>query len=262
MVRLSRTSTLGGTVEPDGPWAAPVRPPVLLPWLRRSVGARLPSPPRAEGWCRTRWRGATWALALQATHGLEGAAWTVRRWLHALGWVGKRATLGAKEDEPPRVERVARRRCQAEPWPAPAVLVGAAARARPVWPKVGAAWRPQGTQEARRTPGKNAQPSLAGGRTLAPGALLQGFGPRQTPALFRALLGLLERTSPEPWVTRLFVGVEPSGRQQAKAVEPGLASPPRLTGLGLPTSGPRAHPMERAGGDGHDKGTRNHKRQR
>ena len=41
-----------------------------------------------------------------------------------------------------------------------------------------------------------------------------------------------------------------------------MASHPRLTLLWLPTSCPRANPIERAFGDVHDTCTRNHKRQR
>jgi transposase len=92
-VRLYRAGQLGLTVDADGHLGAPVRTTVLLPWMRRSLSALLTSPPRTYGWCRTRWSGATLAAQLQAKHGLDVSAWTVRRWLHELGWVGKRATL-------------------------------------------------------------------------------------------------------------------------------------------------------------------------
>lgn len=49
---------------------------------------------------------------------------------------------------------------------------------------------------------------------------------------------------------------------QAKAVEPWLAAPPRVTLLFLPTDCPDANPIERAFGDGHDCCTRNHQRKR
>jgi hypothetical protein len=48
------------------------------------------------------------ALELQARRGLGVAGETVRRWLHELGWVGKRAKLRAKDDAPQRVEKLAR----------------------------------------------------------------------------------------------------------------------------------------------------------
>jgi hypothetical protein len=39
----------------------------------------------------------------------------MRRWLHELGWVWKRRTLVANDDEPPRVTRLARMRWVCEP---------------------------------------------------------------------------------------------------------------------------------------------------
>jgi hypothetical protein len=45
----------------------------------------------------------------------------VRRWLHALGWVWKRATLIAQDTNPGRAERLARSRWvweHLQPWAA------------------------------------------------------------------------------------------------------------------------------------------------
>jgi transposase len=39
-------------------------------------------------------------MTLQAKHGIEVSAETVHRWLHEIGWVWKRATLVAKDDDP------------------------------------------------------------------------------------------------------------------------------------------------------------------
>ena len=86
----------------------PVRTTVLVPTLRRSLLALLKAPPQAYGWCRTRWSCATLALTLQTNRGLTVSAETMRRWLHEVGWVWKRATLVAKDDDPQRVERLAR----------------------------------------------------------------------------------------------------------------------------------------------------------
>jgi hypothetical protein len=63
-------------------------------------------------------------------------------------------------------------------------------------------------------------------------------------------------------MTRSSVVVENDWIHKAQAVEQWLASHPRFVWLWLPTSCPRAHPSERAFGDVHDKGTRNHKRKR
>jgi DDE superfamily endonuclease len=58
------------------------------------------------------------------------------------------------------------------------------------------------------------------------------------------------------------VVVDNSKIHQAKAVEGWLAAHPRVTLLLLPTYCPRAKPIERAFGDGHDCCTRNHQRNR
>jgi hypothetical protein len=60
---------------------------VLMPWPMSSLSAILKAAPRTYGWCRTRWSGATLAATLQAKHGIEVSAETVRRWLHEMGWV-------------------------------------------------------------------------------------------------------------------------------------------------------------------------------
>ena len=52
-----------------------------------------------------RWSCATLAATLQAKHGIEVSAETVRRWLQESGWVWKRATLVAQDDDPHRIER-------------------------------------------------------------------------------------------------------------------------------------------------------------
>ena len=85
------------SVDPDGHVTAPVRRTGLRPGLRRSLGARLKAAPHADGWCRPRWSGAALAVALKTTHGIDVSAWPVRRWLHEMEGVWKRATLVATE---------------------------------------------------------------------------------------------------------------------------------------------------------------------
>ena len=147
IVRLYHAAQLGFTVDEDGLLAAPVRTTVLMPWIKRTVDALLKASPQAFGWCRTRWSCATLACELQAKHRLEVSAGTVRRWLHESGWVWKRAKLVAKDNDPQRVERLARIRWQMEPLQAHARFGLADALAIPLWPKVGAAWMPRGSPE-------------------------------------------------------------------------------------------------------------------
>lgn len=262
LVRAYHAGTLGLTCDQDGRLSVPVRTTVLMPWLRRSLGALLKAAPRAYGWCRTRWSCATLAAELQTKHGIAVSGETVRRWLHELGWVWKRAKLIAKDDDPQRVERLARIRFHYERLGARDVLIFADELDIHLLPKVGAAWMPKGTQELVMTPGINEQHYLAGALHLTTGTLLHCCGPRKHNGLFRDLLTLLDRTYPAPWVTRIYVVVDNYSIHKAKAVEQWLASHARFTLLFVPTYCPRANPIERAFGDVHDKCTRNHKRKR
>jgi len=186
----------------------------------------------------------------------------VRRWLHEIGWVWKRAKLGAKDNDPHRIERLARIRFHIETLQAHEVLVFADELDIHLLPKVGAAWMRQGTQEEIMTPGKNEKHYLAGALHLATGQIVSCLGPRKNNGLFRALLSLLDATSPARQITRIYIVVDNYCLHKAKAVEQWWASHPRFELLWLPTYCPRANPIERAFGDVHDKCTRNHKRKR
>lgn len=262
IVRAYRTGSLGIRVDEAGQLSIAVQTSVLMPWLTRSLGAILKGAPRAYGWCRTRWSCATLAATLQAKHGITVSAETVRRWLHEMGWVWKRAKLVAKDDDPHRIERLARIRFQSEHLQAHERMVFADELDIHLLPKVGAAWMPQGTQEEVMTPGKNEKHYLAGALHLATGKVLYCLGPRKNNGLFRELLTLLDTTYPAPGVTRIYVVVDNDCIHKAKAVEQWLATHPRFTLLWLPTYCPRANPIERAFGDVHDKCTRNHTRKR
>ena len=186
----------------------------------------------------------------------------MRRWLHEIGWVWKRAKLAAKDDDPQRVERLAWIRWHAEQLQAHEVMVFADELDIHLLPKVGAAWMLQGTQEEIMTPGTNEKYYLAGALNLATGQLLHCLGPRKNNGLFRDLLTLLDRTYPAAQITRISIVVDNYCIHKAKAVQQWLVSHPRFELLWLPTYCPRANPIERAFGDVHDKCTRNHKRKR
>src|SRR5918997_2054443 len=261
-VQAYRVGTL--CLEPDdqGRLVPPVRTTVLVPTLRRSLLASLKAPPRAYGWCRTRWSCATLALTLQAKRGLTVSAETMRRWLHEIGWVWKRAKLVAKDDDPQRVNRLAHIRWVFERLKCDEAMVFADELDIHLLPKVGCAWMPKGTQLAVMTPGQNQKHYLAGALDLATGTLLHCLGARKTNQLFRDLLGTLEANYPTERYTRIYVVVDNYKIHQAKAVERWLAAHPRVTLLLLPTYCPRANPIERAFGDVHDCCTRNHRRKR
>ena len=78
-VRAYQAGTLGVEHDEQGQLLPPVRTTALAPTLRRSLLALLKAPPRAYGWCRTRWSCATLALTLEAKRGIKVSAETVRR---------------------------------------------------------------------------------------------------------------------------------------------------------------------------------------
>jgi Homeodomain-like domain len=61
-MRAYQAGTLGWEHDAQGRLAPPAHTTVRLPTLRRSLLALLKAPPRAYGWCRTRWSCATLAL--------------------------------------------------------------------------------------------------------------------------------------------------------------------------------------------------------
>jgi hypothetical protein len=179
---------------------------------------------------------------LQAKHGIEVSAETVCRWLHEIGWVWQRAQRVAKDD-PHRLERLARMRCAHDNLQAHAVMVFADELDSHLLPKVGAAWRLQGTQEESMTPGKNEKYYLAGALHLATGQVLYCFGPRKNNGLLRVLLPLLDHPYPAQQITRIYMVVDHYRIHKAKAVEQWVASHPRFELLWLPPYCPRANPL-------------------
>jgi transposase len=184
IVRLYHAGTWGLSVDPHGQVTAPVRTTTLRPWLRRSLVALLKAAPHTYGWWRTRWRGTTLAVKFKTTHGMGVSAWTVRRWLHEMDWVWKRAKRFATDDDPQRIERLARLRFHAEQVQAHEVMVFADELDIHLWPKIGAAWRPKGSQLEVMIPGQNAKHDLAGALHLATSESFHGHSARQTKALF------------------------------------------------------------------------------
>jgi putative transposase len=195
-VRAYQEGPLGWEHDTQGRLIPPVRTTGLLPTLRRSLVALLKASPRADGWCRPRWSCATLALTLQTKRGIPVSAETMRRWVHEVGGVGKRAKRVANDDDPHRGERLARIRFvyeQLRLWEAMGFADDLDIH---LLPKVGYAWMPNGTQLAVMTPGTNEKHYIAGALDLATGTRHHGVGARKTNALFRDLLGILEARYP------------------------------------------------------------------
>jgi putative transposase len=187
-VRAYRAGTLGLESDDQGRLLPPVHTTVVVPTVRRSLVALLKAPPRAYGWCRTRWSCATLALTLQTKRGMTVSAETMRRWLHEVGWVWKRAKLVAKDDDPHRIGRLGSIRYRVEQLRRCEALVFADELDIHLLPKVGCTWMPKGSQVEVMTPGQNEKHYLAGALDLTTGTLHYALGPRKTNALFRDLL--------------------------------------------------------------------------
>ena len=234
----------------------------LTPSVRRSLLALLTKIPAVYGWGRTRWSCATLAVQLHLQRGIVVSASTMRRWLQALGWVWKRAQMVARDDDPQRVEKLARIRSVLETLGKRAVVLFADELDIHLLPKVGYQWMPQGMRVKLVTPGQNQKYYLAGALEPQSGRLIYCTSPRKTNALFRALLDRLEWLYPPTQFAKVYVVVDNYGIHKAKAVERWLAAHPRFELLFLPTYCPQANPIERVFGDVHDKCTRNHRRTR
>jgi transposase len=264
VVKAYRAGQWAGLAEAaESGQAGPVRRVTgLAPTLRRSVLAVLHSVPRLCGWCRTRWSCATIALELQARRGIVVSGETVRRWLPELGWEWKRAKLRAKDDDPQRVEKLARIRYAFEQLRTGVVLFFADELDISLLAKVGYQWMPKGEQVEVMTPGTNEKRHLAGALNITTGTIAHCVWYRKPTGLFLDLLQTLDRTYPARTFFHLQVVVDNAKIHQAAAVRKWLAAHPRFELLYLPTYCPQANPIERAFGDVHDKCTRNHTRKR
>ena len=186
----------------------------------------------------------------------------MRRWLHALDWEWKRAKLVAKDNDPQRVEKLARIRLAFEQLRAGAALFFADELDINLLPKVGYQWMPKGEQVAVMTPGTNEKRHVAGALELTTGTIPHWVWYRKQTGLFLDLLETLDRTYPAPLFSHLTVVADNAKIPHAQKVQKWRAAHPRFELLYLPTHCPRANPIERAFGDVHDKSTRNHTRKR
>lgn len=261
-VKAYRNGTLGLEWDAAGSVAAPVRTTVLLPWLRRSILALLKKPPSVYGWCRTRWSCQALAAQLKASRGIDASAETMRRWLHEIDWAWKRPKPIARDDDPERIDRLAKIRFAFEHLGQRAVMVFADELDIHLLSKIGYEWMPRGEQREVATPGKNEKRYLAGALDLRTGRMLHCVWWRKVNGLFIDLLRLLDATYPLASYDQIYVVVDNYGIHKAQAVVRWLAEHPRFEVLFLPTYCPRANPIERAFGDVHDKCTRNHRRKR
>lgn len=262
IVRAYRRGSLGLDWGEAGSLGPPIRTTVLLAWLRRSILALLKKPPSYFGWCRTRWSCQALAAQLKAQRGVEASAETMRRWLHELDWVWKRAKLTAKDDDPQRVDRLAKIRYAFESLGKRAAMIFTDELDIALLAKVGYQWMPKGTQVEIPTPGTNQKNYMAGALDIVTGAIHHCVWFRKQTGLYLELLNLLDGAYPSATFDVVFVVADNAKIHHAEVVATWLQLHPRFQILYLPTYCPRANPIERAFGDVHDNCTRNHRRKR
>lgn len=261
-VEAYRDGTLSLELDEAGTLGSPVRTRVLSAWLRRALLSLLKKSPQVFGWCRTRWSCALLATQLQARHGLEVSAETMRRWIHEVGWVWKRPKLIARDDDPQRCEKLARIRYIFENLGRNAAFLFADELDIALLAKIGAQWMPKGEQFEIPTPGVNQKNYLAGALDLRTGLMTYCVWWSKRAGLFLDLLKLLDGAYPAARFTHLYIVVDNARIHHAAVVKQWLEQHPRFELLYLPVYCPRANPIERAFGDVHDNCTRNHKRKR
>ena len=166
------------------------------------------------------------------------SAETLRHWLHELGWQWKRAKVTAKDDDPERVEKLARIRLAFEQLRAGGALFFADELDINLLPKVGYQWMPKGEQVEVLTPGTNEKRYLAGALDLTTGTLTQCVWYRKQTGLFLDLLATLDRTHPASLFTHLTVVADNAKIHKAAQVQQWLAAHPRFELLYLPPTVP------------------------
>lgn len=230
-------------------------------WQSRLVQL-LKHSPQVFGWCRTRWSCLTLCLQLKAERGVQLSRETVRRTLHQLDYVYKRARHVALDNDPERVEKLARIRTIAENLLPTQALFFADELDINLLSKIGYEWMKRGTQTQVMTPGQNQKSYLAGAWNFVTGKVLTVVGASKNRWLFIKLLETINRACPTTRFTKIYVVVDNYKIHKAKAVLDWLSIHPRFELLFLPSYCPKANPIERIFGDIHDNCTRNHKRKR
>jgi hypothetical protein len=231
----------------------------LADGLRRKLIFLLRSIPAAFGWMRTRWSGACLALTLSRPMRYRISAETVRRWLHQAGYVWKRPSLVARDDDPARTALLARIRLHWEDLRPQEALVFADARELHLLPKVGAQWTPRGQRLEIVTPGQDQCCYIAAALDFRTGQLIHRTGAQKNRFLFLDLLRALDRAYSRVHFRRVYVVADNYSIHTAGDVRRWLARHPRFVLLWLPCYCPKANPIERIFGDLHDQITRNHR---
>ncbi len=205
---------------------------------------------------------ATLSLQLKTRRGIALSRETIRRTLHQLGFVYKRARHIALDNDPERAVKLARIRQIIESLPTNAALFFADELDIHLLPKLGYEWMRRGTQTAVLRPGQNQKAYLAAAWNYVTGKVWSVTGEKKDRHLFINLLASINRSDAATKFQKVYVVVDNYRIHTAKDVVAWLGNHPRFELVFLPAYCPRANPIERIFGDCHDHCTRNHKRKR
>jgi putative transposase len=229
--------------------------------LQAQLLALVEQSPRALGWMRTRWSCACLAAELRRLWGWRPSSETVRRWLHQSGYVWKRASLIARDDDPDRDGKLARIRQAWRRLGQDEALLFADEMDVDLLPKVGSQWTRKGERVTVPTPGKNQKTYVGAALDFCTGRLLCRTGWKKNRFLFLSLLEAILRCYPAEQYRRVWVVADNYRIHDALVIRQWLASHPHIGLLWLPRYCPQANPIERVFGDVHDTLTRNHRYQ-
>ena len=229
--------------------------------VRAQLLALVEQSPRTLGWMRTRWSCACLAAQLQQAIGWMPSAETVRRWLDQLGYVWKRASLVARDDDPTRADKLGRIRQIWSHLGEQQALLFADEMDIDLLPKVGSQWARKGERLTVATPGKNKKSYLGAALDFRTGRLICRTGWKKNRFLFVRLLEAIGRCYPAERFQRVWVVVDNYSIHDAVLVRQWLAWHPHIHLLWLPCYCPPANPIERVFGEVHEAVTRNHRYQ-
>jgi transposase len=198
------------------------------------------------------------ALTLSRQVGYEISAETVRRWLPQAGYVWKRPSWVARDEDPARATLLARIHLHGEELGPREALVFVDELELHLLPKVGAQWLLRGQRLEIVTPGQDRRCYIAAALDFRTGRLLHRTGPKKNRFLFLDWLRALDHAYSGEDFRRVYVVADNYSIHTAGDVRRWLARHPRFVLLWLPCYCPKANPIERIFGNLHDQITRNH----
>jgi transposase len=247
----------GGVAEVLQP--EPTRTPTVPWWHLLLQRWLLAQTPRDFGYFRTRWSCAMVAELLREQHRVRFSRESVRRAMHALGFVWRRPrpVVGPRDPQHrAKMQRIGRLLAMLPP---DEVAVFQDEVQIDLNPKIGAAWMRRGQQAEVVTPGDNEQRHLAASLVVQTGRLLvSSAGRRRNTDLFLAHLEDLCRRL-RAW-RRIHVITDNAAFHKSRRVQAWLAARAgRVLLHYLPCRAPEENRIERVFWRLHETVTRNHR---